>query len=544
MKHLKPILLFFVITFGYTNAHTQWTLVWSDEFDNNSINTDNWKFDIGTGSSGWGNNELQYYRKENAIVSNGYLQITAKLESYGGKSYTSARMKTEGLISVGPYGKIEARILAPSFTGSWPAFWMLGDSYNSVGWPQCGEIDIMEHINTESQIHGAMHWQDHNNTYASYSGSISNDMTQWHVYSIVWDDSLIQWYVDGNLYHEANISNNVNGTDEFHESFFILLNMAIGGNWPGFTVDESALPATMYIDYVRVYSSDDGTSTEDGPINIPSTVEAENWTNMSGVQTESTSDNGGGLNVGWIDAGDWMSYAGLKVQASGYYIIQYRVASLNGGGQLSADLNAGTTVLGVLDIPNTGGWQNWTTISHTVYLEAGTHSFGIYAASGGWNINWWGITSAKGYSNDENLADAYADVITQHSRKYLNVEGTSQKNGDNMLQLPKDRRNNQQWDHSYTASNSALQTDSGIKDGNLTIYPNPLNSNVLRIHIENPGYEAVQLEIYTTHSQVVFSKTFYESDLTLNLDEFEKSDIYFIKIQMEGKSIVRKLIVK
>ncbi|UGU15743.1 beta-1,3-glucanase family protein [Sinomicrobium kalidii] len=380
-----------VIGFG-DNSDTEadnsqdWQLVWQDEF-NGSIGPD-WVFETGNGNSGWGNNELQYYRQQNASVQNDQLVITARRESVGGFNYTSARMKTQGLKSF-KYGKIEARIALPSATGLWPAFWMLGNNITSVGWPACGEIDVMEHINTSPNIHGTMHWEDHNASYANYGGDTPADVTAYHVYSVEWDENYIRWFLDGQQYHEADISNGINGTHEFHENFFLLLNMAVGGNWPGFEVDNSAFPANMYVDYVRVYQRNgDGGGGNDG---FSQHIEAENYSSMSGVQTETTTDSGGGLNVGYIETGDWMAYSSINIPASGNYTIEYRVASESGGGQLSLDLNAGATVLGTANIPSTGGWQNWTTISQTVYIDAGTHDFGIYAQSGGWNINWWRI---------------------------------------------------------------------------------------------------------------------------------------------------------
>lgn len=226
-----------------------WNLVWSDEFDSTAIKSSNWKFE--TGGSGWGNNELEYYtnRPDNATISNGNLLIIAKNESYGGKSYTSARMKTQDLQSF-TYGKIEARIKLPIGKGLWPAFWMLGNSITSVGWPKCGEIDIMEHINVEDLAHGTMHW--FNTAYASSGGPVTCDVTQYHVYAIQWDANFIQWYLDGAKYFQGIIANNLNGTDEFHLPFFILLNFAVGGNWPGNPDGTAAFPDTMFVDYVRV----------------------------------------------------------------------------------------------------------------------------------------------------------------------------------------------------------------------------------------------------------------------------------------------------
>ena len=161
-------------------------------------------------------------------------------------------MKTQGRYAI-KYGKIEARIKLPAVQGLWPAFWMLGRNIDSVGWPACGEIDILEAVNTEQKAHGTMHWRDHNNTNANYGGSRSVDVRAFHVYAIEWDESLIRWFIDGQQFHVASIANGVNGTDEFHHEFFILLNLAVGGRWPGFTIDDTALPATMQVDYVRVY---------------------------------------------------------------------------------------------------------------------------------------------------------------------------------------------------------------------------------------------------------------------------------------------------
>lgn len=383
MKHFAriTILLSFLFFTVYRVAAQSWQLVWQDEFTN-GIGPD-WVFETGTGSGGWGNNELQYYRSQNATVQNGQLVITARNESFGGMNYTSARMKTQGRKSW-KYGRVEARIAMPAFQGVWPAFWMLGDNIGTAGWPDCGEIDVMEHVNTENRTYGTIHWRDHNAQYANYGGNTAVNVTGFHVYAIEWTASSIKWFVDGVQFHEANIANGINGTHEFHNNFFIILNMAIGGNWPGFTVNNGAMPANMYVDYVRVYQQTNGPSSV--------LIQAENYNTMLGVQTEATTDAGGGQNVGWIEANDWMAYNSINFPTTGSYLVEYRVASLNGGGRLSLDLNAGSTVLGALDVPSTGGWQNWTTISHTVNVNAGTYNVGVFAQSGGWNLNWIRIT--------------------------------------------------------------------------------------------------------------------------------------------------------
>jgi beta-glucanase (GH16 family) len=384
MQPIKFLLLVIAFSTMRLAAFSQnWQLVWQDEFTT-GIGPD-WVFETGNGSGGWGNNELEYYRRENATVENGQLVITAKRESFGGFNYTSTRMKTQGRKSW-KYGKIEARIAIPSFSGAWPAFWMLGDNITTVNWPACGEIDIMEHVNTEPNAVGTIHWRGPSGEHASYGGSTPVNVTQYHTYTIEWTPASIKWFVDGVQYNEANIQNSVNSTEEFHNNFFILLNFAIGGNWPGWNIDNNAFPAKMYVDYVKVWQDGGG----GGNPGWSQLVEAENFSAQNGVQTEACSE--GGQNVGYIETGDWMAYNTINVPTSGNYRIEYRVASQNGGGRLSQDLNAGSTVLGALDVPNTGGWQNWTTISQTVHINAGTYNFGIFSASGGWNINWWRIT--------------------------------------------------------------------------------------------------------------------------------------------------------
>jgi len=237
------------------------TLVWSDEFDGTTLNTTNWVYDIGTGSGGWGNNELEYYtnRTQNVAVTGGKLEITALSESYGGKNYTSGRIKTQGK-QEWKYGKIEASIKLPTGQGIWPAFWMLGSNITGTVWPACGEIDIMEHVSNEAVTHGTMHWDS--NGYQYYGGPGPNlDFSQYHTYAIEWDANSIKWSIDGVQFWEGNIANSINGTDEFHKPFFIILNLAVGGNWPGSPNSTTVFPAKMYVDYVRVYQ-DGGTTTQ------------------------------------------------------------------------------------------------------------------------------------------------------------------------------------------------------------------------------------------------------------------------------------------
>ena len=233
-------------------SHPQaWILAWSDEFNGSAIDPSSWTFD--TGGSGWGNNELENYtaRADNAIVANGSLLIMAKKETLGSNAYTSARMKTQGLRTF-MYGRVEARMKLPQGQGLWPAFWMLGQNITTVGWPACGEIDIMEHIDSVPLCYGTMHWD--NNGHVQYGSTTACDVSQYHVYAVEWDASGISWYVDTVRYCTGNIANNINNTGAFHAPFFILLNFAVGGTWPGNPDGTTVFPDTMFVDYVRVYA--------------------------------------------------------------------------------------------------------------------------------------------------------------------------------------------------------------------------------------------------------------------------------------------------
>lgn len=227
-----------------------WNLVWSEEFNYNGLpDSSNWGYDVGYIA----NNELQYYtraRLENSRVANGNLQIIGRKEPYNGSDYTSARLITDGKHSW-TYGKIEARMKLPKGQGMWPAFWMLGQNIHTVGWPACGEIDIMEHINNEDLLHGTLHW--FNQTHVSSGGATPCDVTKFHNYSIVWDENSIGLFLDGNKYYEVNIKGNTNSTEEFHKPQFIILNLAIGGDWPKNPDQTTVFPDTVFVDYVRVY---------------------------------------------------------------------------------------------------------------------------------------------------------------------------------------------------------------------------------------------------------------------------------------------------
>ncbi|HEY2374994.1 MAG TPA: glycoside hydrolase family 16 protein [Gemmatimonadaceae bacterium] len=246
-----------------------WTLVWSDEFDGAAgISFDRTKWVADTGGGGWGNQEREFYttRLDNiSLDGNGHLVITALAEPantvdscwYGSCRYTSARIKTAGLFSQS-YGRFEARIRIPRGQGLWPAFWMLGNNIDLVGWPKSGEIDIMENIGKEpAVVHGTMHGPGYSGAggiggpYQLGSGVFADDF---HVYAVEWNPNSVQWFVDSAQYFQTTLGSIPSGTTwVFDHPFFLLMNVAVGGGWPGDPDATTTFPQTMVVDYVRVY---------------------------------------------------------------------------------------------------------------------------------------------------------------------------------------------------------------------------------------------------------------------------------------------------
>lgn len=227
-------------------------LVWSDEFNSDGApNSANWTYDLGAG--GWGNNEVQTYTNEsaNVIVEGGFLKITAKSDGNGG--YTSTRLKSQGLQSF-KYGRVEVKAKLPTSQGTWPAIWMLGDNFSTVGWPHCGEIDIMEQTGWDKGTTlGTLHWWNTaGSSNASYgkTTTVENATTEFHIYALEWNENSLKIYVDD---VEFFIMNN-NADLPFNDKFFMILNVAMGGSLGG-NIPSDFSESTMEIDYVRVYEN-------------------------------------------------------------------------------------------------------------------------------------------------------------------------------------------------------------------------------------------------------------------------------------------------
>jgi beta-glucanase (GH16 family) len=455
------------------------TLVWSDEFNYTGLpDNTKWGYDVMVPKTV--NNELQNYtenRLENARVENGSLVIEARKDSYQGYTYSSARLVTRGK-GDWLYGRVEVRAKLPAGAGSWPAIWMLPTDWVYGGWPNSGEIDIMEHVGKDpGNIHASTHsltyyWKT--NTQKTAVINVPDFSTAFHNYTMEWSPSKIDMYVDNVLYFTSYNENNTWREWPFDQRMHLILNIAVGGDWGGPRINTRSMPWKMFVDYVRVYSYNAPADTQAPTVptamsaqpssshiklnwepsrdnyavkqyevysgttligttqfptytvkgltpqtsytfkvravdfagnasaftpnfttatttvivvNIPAKIEAENFDLAEGVQTETTTDTGGGLNVGWIDAGDYMEYV-VGVATAGNFTISYRAAAMTTGGQVQV-INSNGTVLNTTNLPATGGWQTWTTVTTTSFsLPQGANRLRIYASGGGWNLNW------------------------------------------------------------------------------------------------------------------------------------------------------------
>jgi beta-glucanase (GH16 family) len=250
---------------GYSTpeSYPGMTLIWSDEYAGVELNNTYWTHEIGNGCPnlcGWGNNELESYRPENTFLQDGHLIVEARKEEGGGDLYTSSRIITRNKFDF-KYGRVDIRANLPYGQGIWPALWMLGTNIGTVGWPACGEIDVMEMIGGptgDKTVHGTAHWSNASGQHASYSDSKAlasgkfNDA--FHVFTVIWDASTITWYLDDVAYNTLSIT--AAEFSEFHNNHFFIFNVAVGGNWPGSPNAETQFPQRMIVDYIRVFQEE------------------------------------------------------------------------------------------------------------------------------------------------------------------------------------------------------------------------------------------------------------------------------------------------
>lgn len=505
MKKHSLLFLFLFLFLSSVRSQT-WEMVWNDEFDSTAVNTQKWNFDIGNGCEinlcGWGNNEKEYYRKENVSLSNGLLTITAKQEKFNTFNYTSGRINSSGKASW-KYGKFEARIKMSKGQGLWHAFWMLPQDQVYGGWPRSGEIDIMEYMGQKpGMIQATIHYGDPwpNNKY-SYSQKFASDFsTDFHTYTVIWEEEKLEFYVDSTLIGVKTPQTIAPYKWPFDQRFYFIINTAVGGNLTDNYINNAILPGYMQVDYVRVYKwktefdsvqvkgpqsvcngdttylytatkgknwiytwtvpvggkivkgqgtdsltvdlskavsgivtlklkNDTSGATKtfkyaviisscdtikryygSGPAVIPGKVEAENFDNggqgraysdldlinngktyrNEGVDIESTSDAGGGYNIGWSEAEEWLEYS-VWVKKTAKYDFTVRASSPENNRTVSIFMDD-SLIIDAFPISNTGGWQNFeSNIKSGIPLDSGLHVMRFKFNTGSINLNFINI---------------------------------------------------------------------------------------------------------------------------------------------------------
>ena len=310
-------------------------LFWNEEFLGSQIDTDLWSYDLGTGSNGWGNNEFQYYQRENASLVDGKLVIEAKRESFGGRDYTSSRLKTQGSFDF-RYGRLDVRAKLPEGQGIWPAIWMLGSSFTQIGWPFSGEIDVMEMIggsDREDTVYGTAHWNQggverpyqpvmFGGSYSLNNGETFSD--DFHTFSVQWDADEIAWLVDDVRFHVMSLDDSDN-LAAFQEKFFIILNVAVGGNWPGAPDDSTQFPQRMEIDFLRLYQDPNNQApqvTLIGPASVTVLVGSE-FDDPGAIATDrEDGDLSSSIEIDGLNE--------LNVNVEGEYVLTYSITDSSG----------------------------------------------------------------------------------------------------------------------------------------------------------------------------------------------------------------------
>ena len=240
-------------------------LHWSEEFEGTALSRDTWNFELGDGCPqlcGWGNNEVQVYTRSNHRLEDGKLIITARKED---STYTSTRITTRDKMEF-QYGRVEARAKLPAGTGVWPAIWLLGSNIGEVGWPRCGEIDIMEYVGkAPGEVHTSLHTPDsHGNTVNTRRTPLEGIEEGFHLYAVEWDPDRIEFFIDGRSVYTFAPEKRTEEIWPFDQPFYLIINLAVGGNFGGPEIDESIFPQEFIIDYIRIFKCPQGTFREGG----------------------------------------------------------------------------------------------------------------------------------------------------------------------------------------------------------------------------------------------------------------------------------------
>jgi beta-glucanase (GH16 family) len=550
---MKKIYLFVLLCFSVVpSLYSQtWLLVWSDEFNYSGLpDSAKWGYEVGYIR----NNELQYYtlkRIENANVTNGALHIIGRKESYNGMGYTAASINTSGKYSW-TYGKIEARMKIPMGKGYWPAFWMLGQNIGQVGWPKCGEIDIMEHINTENKIYGTIHWD--NIGHASYGGSLVTTPDQYHLYTIEWDSAGIKWFVDGVNYWNANILNNINSTEEFHKPHYILLNLAIGGDWPGSPDGTTVFPDTFFVDYVRVYKKTTGANSlfcigQSAPVidgteeNFWSPLQRDSLKSVVIGTVASASDLSANYKAAW-DANALYFFVNVKDDSlrndSGTAVWDDDAVELFIDGNNEKD-----TAYDSNDRQYIFRWNDNTVYEFSNAVAQSVNPSGVTFAqkniSGGYSmeikVNWTalGVTPAPGklIGFDMHVDDDDNGSGRDKKIAWIATADQSSKKPSTFGTIKLD---------SVSCGGGTTAISTAYPKPDFAVYPNPTAG---KFQVSGSAFQVQYLEIYNSLGEKVFSTTNTEQQTTLGIDlSAQPGGIYFIKMQTEKGLLTRKLIIQ
>ncbi len=427
------VITLFVVSKVDLYAQCRGTLLFQDEFDGTSLDLTKWSYETGNGCPGlcgWGNNEKEYYTNssQNVNVTGGYLNLTAcsSPNHLGtGSDFTSGKINTRNKFDR-LYGRFEARMKMPVGTGLWPAFWMLPTNNEYGGWPTSGEIDIMEYRGdlqnrSSTALHYGSGWPNQQYDGTSFTLSTGTFSADFHEFAVEWEPGVIRFYVDNILTNTERETpstlvpaNNNAVAWPWDKQFYIILNHAVGGWYAGDPSTETILaqtsfPQSLQVDYVRVYDMTP-TATQapflGTALTIPGKIEAEyynagcntfayndvdpgntgNIFRSDDVDLEATNDVGGGYHLGWTAAGEWVNYA-VNIISTGDYDIQFRVASNTSGRSLHLELD-GMDITGIVNVPNTGGWQTFQTVTvNNITLASGIHQLRLVFDTQDININ-------------------------------------------------------------------------------------------------------------------------------------------------------------
>ncbi len=527
-----------------TQDGQKWNLAWDDEFNGPAGAAPDqykWTYEIGNGQGGWGNNEQEYYTNstQNAYLNgNGQLVIQAKKQNMDGFQYTSARLNSQNTGSW-RYGIIQVRAKLPAGEqGIWPAIWMMPTNNVYGGWPDSGEIDMMEAVDNHMQnVYGTLHfgaWMGYGYGWSDYDpyrqGAYVLPDNGYHTYSIQWTPNQIKFYVDGNLYATQDAKNWFSGNGQanapFDQAFHLIMNMAVGGNWPGYPDASTFQSQQMDIDYVRVYQM-----PKDYAWPIPGRFNASDFTLAKGVTTGTAQDL---QYVSWISPtqtnGEAFTYDkdvtyskgsatvyNVNVTQAGTYEVQYRVASRAGGSSAWVSLDG--KPISSVSVPNTGGWQTWETVTdpHFVTLKSGEHILTIVGSGDSFNLHWLRfIPAGPRYVDDFEKASAKwpmgtytygsASMVTGIVNGVYDASGTKiapPYQGNYDVELKYSEGSNGAVSEWYDHPLQNLSPDSGLK---VEVYGEN-TGNEFQVNLEANGHEVFNF-VDPNHPTYTFKDNF------------------------------------